>query len=371
MENPNSSSRISKYSVAMIFAMEFEMSAFRYMLDEEHTNNLHKTRKDQNEYILGRVGSHNVVLAWLPGEQGIGAAAVAATNLDRTFPSIEWRFLVGIGGGIPSRNHDIRLGDVVVGVPRKQYSGVAQYDLGRETPGGFQRKGFLHAPPAYLRSVANKMQSNHLGNAHKIDRFVSELLAKTPSLRRRYQRPDTATDVLFRDGASHRSGLGQVVTRKQRASNALVKIHYGLIASGNSVLVDEDTLQDRLKRLGADVESEVLCVEMEAAGVMSGYPCLVIRGISDYADSHKDGRWLHYAAATAAACAKELLLLVRPTSGGAHMDQGEQSIASGRGDEWDNYGEGESSQYYVGQGAMVTGPGDANIGDQTFYNYRE
>ena len=52
---------------------------------------------------------------------------------------------------------------------------------------------------------------------------------------------------------------------------------------------------------------EVLCFEMEAAGLMLDFPCLVVRGICDYADSHKNKIWQKYAAATAAAFAKELL----------------------------------------------------------------
>lgn len=35
----------------------------------------------------------------------------------------------------------------------------------------------------------------------------------------------------------------------------------------------------------------VLCFEMEAAGLMNSFPCLVVRGICDYADSHKNKRW--------------------------------------------------------------------------------
>ncbi|KAH1912671.1 hypothetical protein KXV48_001139, partial [Aspergillus fumigatus] len=44
-----------------------------------------------------------------------------------------------------------------------------------------------------------------------------------------------------------------------------------------------------------------------AAGLMDILPCLSIRGICDYSDSHKSKEWQRYAAATAAAYARELL----------------------------------------------------------------
>ena len=53
-----------------------------------------------------------------------------------------------------------------------------------------------------------------------------------------------------------------------------------------------------------------MCFEMEAAGLMNDFGCLVIRGICDYADSHKNKKWQPYAAATAAACAKEILSVI-------------------------------------------------------------
>jgi nucleoside phosphorylase len=43
---------------------------------------------------------------------------------------------------------------------------------------------------------------------------------------------------------------------------------------------------------------------------MNTFPCVIIRGISDYADSHKNWIWQPYAAATAAAYAKELLHVI-------------------------------------------------------------
>jgi hypothetical protein len=81
-------------------------------------------------------------------------------------------------------------------------------------------------------------------------------------------------------------------------------VHYGLIASGNQVIKDSH-IRDRLSR-----DLKAFCVEMEAAGLMNNFPCLIIRGICDYSDSHKNKEWQAYAAATAAAYAKELLSVI-------------------------------------------------------------
>lgn len=57
---------------------------------------------------------------------------------------------------------------------------------------------------------------------------------------------------------------------------------------------------------------EPVCFEMEAVGIMSSFPSLVIRGICDYGDERKNDRWQKYAAATAAAFAKEFLEILDP-----------------------------------------------------------
>ena len=85
-------------------------------------------------------------------------------------------------------------------------------------------------------------------------------------------------------------------------------VHYGTIASGNQVMRSAAERDRVSAELGG-----VLCFEMEAAGLMNSFPCLVIRGICDYADSHKNKRWQAYAAGTAAACAKEVLSVMPPT----------------------------------------------------------
>lgn len=81
------------------------------------------------------------------------------------------------------------------------------------------------------------------------------------------------------------------------------EIHYGNIASGDLVIKGGFVRDLITKSLG----KSFLCFEMEAAGLMNNFPCLVIRGICDYADSHKNDRWQNYAALAAAAYAKELL----------------------------------------------------------------
>jgi nucleoside phosphorylase len=83
-------------------------------------------------------------------------------------------------------------------------------------------------------------------------------------------------------------------------------IHYGLVASGNQLMKDA-LFRDKLA-----AEMGVLCFEMEAAGLMNNFPCLVIRGICDYSDSHKNKEWQGYAAMAAAAYTKDLLYQVAP-----------------------------------------------------------
>ena len=275
------------YTVAVVFAMGFEMSAFRYMLDAEHPP-LPAKPGDPNLYVVGNVHGHDIVLACLAGQQGKGAAATVATNMSRTFPRIELRFFVGIGGGVPSNRHDIRLGDVVISMPEGRHGGVVQYDLGRDGDAGFELKGFLWPPPTQLRSAVERMRSDHLVQTPKIDEYVSIMVQRSHRLAT-YARPSTP-DVLY---SNH--DPSQEVPRSTRPFQEPA-IHYGLIASGDRVIKSAIVRDSMVGRLG-----DVLCFEMEAAGMLSETPAIVIRGVSDYADAHKNDDWHGFAAATAAA----------------------------------------------------------------------
>src|SRR3954451_18659758 len=60
-------------------------------------------------------------------------------------------------------------------------------------------------------------------------------------------------------------------------------------------------------------EKNVLCFEMEAGGLMNSFPCLVIRGICNYSDTHESKEWKGYAAMAASAYAKDILKAIPPS----------------------------------------------------------
>ena len=119
------------YSVGWICALPLEMTAAKAMLDQIHAT-LVTPSYDSNAYTLGNICGHNVVMACLPaGVYGTTSAATVASQMLSSFTSINTRFMVGIGGGVPSNEHDIRLGDVVVSTPSPQCAAVVQYDYGK------------------------------------------------------------------------------------------------------------------------------------------------------------------------------------------------------------------------------------------------
>jgi nucleoside phosphorylase len=103
------------YTVGWICAVHTEYVAAQAFLDKEHGRPEERSPNDNNDYTLGEIGGHNVVIAVLPdGEYGISSAASVARDMLHSFPNIRIGLMVGIGGGAPSQKHDIRLGDVVV-----------------------------------------------------------------------------------------------------------------------------------------------------------------------------------------------------------------------------------------------------------------
>jgi nucleoside phosphorylase len=332
------------------------------MLHEVHQD-LARAEGDKNIYTLGQVWEHNVVIACLPsGTTGITPAAKVASDMFRSFPRIRFGLMVGIGCGAPSPNNhlgeDIRLGDVVVSIPDRELGkmslndlqvsrltefagGVVKYNRGKVVAGGeFEHTGLLNMPPALLINAVAKLRGTHEFKRNAVSRYVSEMVKKmsksedvNPDFEDKYQYQGWEYDQLFEADYEHEefkqifdtSTKGQdtsgkvpddprlpcpncdkkrSVPRKPRRTNDPV-IHYGTIASDDIVMRHGTTREKIRKKYG------VLCFEMKAAGLMNDFPCLVIRGICDYSDTHKHKLWQRYAAATAAAYAKELLELIQ------------------------------------------------------------
>lgn len=301
------------YEVGWICALPEELAAARAALDEDRGIIQHRNDGDHNTYVIGRIHEHNVVIACLPaGMDGTSTAAIVAQNMMRTFPQIRVGLLVGIGGGIPhlEKGIDIRLGDVVVSHPDGEYGGVIEYAKGKleESKDGsgpsFVRKGSLNKPPPSLLYALNLLKAQHDADDSMIPIYLKEMLERKPKMKKTgYVFPGTDQDRLF----SRSDGTGDYteIIRLPR-DNCEPLVHYGSIASGNFVVKDaniRDVLRDK---------HGAICVEMEAAGLIEAFPCLVIRGICDYADSFKNNAWRRYAATTAAAYAKEFLLYVSP-----------------------------------------------------------
>ncbi|CEJ61275.1 hypothetical protein PMG11_09812 [Penicillium brasilianum] len=227
------------YTVAWICALPIEMAAAKAMLDEIHPS-LCVPPSDTNQYILGRIGSFNIVLACLPERvYGTTSAAVVATHILHTFKRIRIRLMVGIGGGVPSAKNDIRLGDVVVSSPTGPYGGVIQHDLGKHVGHKIQMTGSLGKPSQSLLIAVARLRTEHLLAGDKVSHYVEEMLTKSPMMRTAFACRSSDQDQLFEAGYEHVessetcTGCDQsrTITRPSRSFGP--KIHYGLIASGN------------------------------------------------------------------------------------------------------------------------------------------
>ncbi|KAH0165403.1 purine and uridine phosphorylase, partial [Aureobasidium melanogenum] len=265
------------------------------------------------------MAGHKVVIAVLPhGEYGTTTTATVATNMLRSFPNIKVGLMVGIGGGAPTKEHDIRLGDVVVSSPQDGKGGVYQYDYGKRIQNhDFKHTGHLNQPPSAVLTAMALLVSKFERKGNQIRETIDAILGNNNRLKKKYGRPKS--DHLYVSDFVHPQddeGQGCRNFCETQPSNLIHRppredyeddpaVHFGLIASGNS-LVKDALMRDSLASKG------ILCFEMEAAGLMNQFPCLVVRGICDYSDSHKNKQWQGYAALTAAAYTKDLLKVMVP-----------------------------------------------------------
>lgn len=318
-----------EFHVALICALPKESRTLAAVFDGQW-GDYGKRRSDDNSYKTGWIGRHNVVLAYMPSMGKVAASSVAA-HLKSSFPAIRICLLVGICGGVPTRTENgvIRLGDVLIS------TGIKQYDFGRLYPDGLKRKDTLDdnlsRPNAEIRAFLHQLQASK-----DVERLTNQNLHRWQEIHH-LKRPSADTDRLHAPGYRHKHqnpaacqicaacrspgdpvcdlalesncaelGCERTILRKRTAqqrdddNESQLAIHFGYFASGDSVL-ESGLDRDRI------ASKEVIGFEMEGAGVWDMLPTVIVKGVCDYADSHKNKIWQGYAAAASASCTHALL----------------------------------------------------------------
>ncbi|KXJ85384.1 phosphorylase superfamily protein [Microdochium bolleyi] len=332
---PTRPARRDDFDIAIVCALPLEFDAVCLAVDEFWDTNgdsYGRAPGDQNLYTTGRIGNHNVVLVLLPGMGKVSGASTAA-SLRHSYSKLKLVVLAGVCGGVPSPEQDreLLLGDVVISQQ------VVQFDLGRQYPGQFVARDdvrdTLRRPNRELRSLLAAMQTEH--GLEKLEQGAAQYLpelqmaAVAKGRRATYRYPGAKSDRLFPPEYTHkhRSGagcechdtahpcplaiaascreldcdIGKILTRRRLPQREGVKVFVGNVGSGDTVM-KSGTDRDRIA-----TTHQLIAFEMEAAGLWDELPCIVLKGVCDYADSHKDKRWQPFAAAAAAAVTKALL----------------------------------------------------------------
>jgi len=331
------------FKIALICALPLEADYVHAVFDKfwEDEGKMYGTAPgDPNAYTTGVIGEHNVVLVHMPS-MGKVSASGAAASLRSSFTDIKLALVVGICGGVPygaDNKEDILLGDIIIS------QALVQYDFGKQYPEAFEVKNTLEdslgRQSQEIRSILAKLKTHHYRQKmqNRIPTYLKALQQKLPGAKH----PGLETDKLYMPSYLHkhrgfacdtcREGEKQIcpaalrmtcdelgcqetmlvlrgrLRRRLTDAQGLESseehqpiVHFGKMGSADTVMKSGED-RDRIAKADG-----ILAFEMEGAGVCDHFPSIVIKGVCDYADSHKNSQWQFYAAATASACMKAFL----------------------------------------------------------------
>ncbi|WYZ43460.1 hypothetical protein EsH8_VI_001159 [Colletotrichum jinshuiense] len=338
-------SRREEFEIAVVCALPLEYDAVALAFDEfwgDHSDMYGRAKGDPNTYSNGRIGRYNVVLALLPNMDKENPASATA-RLRSSYTGLRLVFLTGICSGVPSPRSDqeIVLGDVVISTT------IVQYDYSPQHPDNFTLRNTVYdnlgrfnkdIRPLLATFRTNVGRERLQRGALQFLRQIQENAAGERKQQARYHRPNASEDNLFNPEYQHkhldpsdcgcvehaceaaqaascnelRCDTAQLVSRERldtiqdsgqhdKKGDDQLKIHFGCIGSGNVVLKSGED-RDRIAR-----KHGIIAFEMEGADMWDDLPCIVVKGVCDYADGHKNKRWQAYAAATPASVLKALL----------------------------------------------------------------
>ncbi|KAF3927271.1 hypothetical protein ABW20_dc0109503 [Dactylellina cionopaga] len=339
-----------EFEIAIICALKAELDAVTLLVDEFFDvdgDAYGRAAEDQNTYMTGRIGRYNVVLALMPGMGKANAAKVAA-NFRSSYRGIELALLVGICGGVPrdNDNQEIILGDVIIS------GSIVQYDFGRRFANKFTRKSTfsenIGRANSDVRSFVATLSTCHVSELLEARTSQHLISLQMGALRRypgKYDYPGVMEDRLFEptyrhkhhasfncsdcdrcekssDPVCERAMLGAVcsellcdesrIVQRKRLENKMhcsgstaeiqqPMVHIGPVASGDTVMRSGEDRDELVK------QEKIIAFEMEGAGVWDNLSCIIIKGVCDYSDCHKNKKWQNFAAATAASAMKAIL----------------------------------------------------------------
>ncbi|KAL8325294.1 hypothetical protein RB597_008519 [Gaeumannomyces tritici] len=322
------------FHIAIICALAFESDPVILLLDKVHDVKYGRATGDPNTYKTGSVGGHDIVLLVLPG-MGKEAAAACSRSLLSSFPNVKLGLIVGVCGGLPSIDgSDVFLGDVVIS------TSIINYDLGRQYTDHFEVKSAVEDSLGRanydIRGLLALFKTEHdlelLQERASTNLAGVQEAARKKKRRTRYNPPPDTSDRLFRPDYEHIHRRQQcdvcsqghfcepastlpcdevgcdaslceprLNREEERPVEHVPQIFMGKVASGDAVM-KSGLQRDQIARAHG-----VVAFEMEGAGAWDQVPCIVIKGVCDYADSHKNKQWQNFAAATAASVAVAVL----------------------------------------------------------------
>ena len=299
------------YTIAWICTSPAGVAAAEAMLDAKDPY-LPLVKDDANNYILGRLGVQKVAIAFLKTRWGTSSnVSEIAEPMHRSFPSLRLQLVVGTGGGVPCK-FDVRLGDVVVGEsviePDHDSISISPED-------DLESMATSSAPSAEFLSIIDALKvPDEKARTSPIQRMLNGAISRYPATAMLVDKSKLRDDLYHVDhehvfgGTCNNCDPSQLVKRPERQKGEESKIHGGTIICGHT------TYRKPGLRNSLGYKYNVLCVDSTTAHIGFKFPRLVVRGIADYADSHKNPSWDNYANFSAAAFARLFLLrLSAPT----------------------------------------------------------
>ncbi|KAI9370261.1 WD40-repeat-containing domain protein [Aspergillus egyptiacus] len=271
-----------QFRLAIICALPLEADAVKALFDETYDRGPRygDLAGDTNAYSTGRIGQHHV-------------------------PGVQLALVVGICGAVPftDQGTEIVLGDVIIS------DSVVEYDFGRQYADEFRRKtdakDTLGRPNREIRAILATLKTRETRQEfhERTSYHLRALQGKQPL----WEYPGSEKDILLAApcGSDHQHHNDDEASplcrpkpfhrRRLEQKTVVPFVHIGTVACANTVMKSAEH-RDRLAQ-----QEGVIAFEMEGAGVWDDLPCVIIKGVCDYADSSKNKLWQEYAAATGAA----------------------------------------------------------------------